>query len=227
MLVLGAMACVLGASACDTSIETTASVDNTTASKQDTTDTSVFICENTSGSRFEFTVRRGSRQLALWLPFEFERPYLVLGLSRDDPQEYRGRDVVVRLRGQSADLAVGAQRFSDCIEDAVRSAWEHAKLSGVDYRATGTGPDWTLEIRNGNRLEFTAEWRDTHIGVNAPPPIADGDEAVYRANAKSGDVEVRISNVACDPADGTDMRGSMVTVRTPDRVFEGCGRPLH
>ncbi len=40
--------------------------------------------------------------------------------------------------------------YLDCTYDRRASIWEHAKLSGVDFRAVGNEPGWVLEVREGD-----------------------------------------------------------------------------
>jgi hypothetical protein len=101
--------------------------------------TTVFDCETPAGASFEFTIRRGAAELALWLPGSFGMPYLVLSEEYEGNEFtglYREADVSVDLAGESVELRVGDDRFAGCRENQQRSVWEHAKLSGIDFRAS-------------------------------------------------------------------------------------------
>jgi len=166
----------------------------------------------------------------LWLPLEFGYPYLVLAQDFDRGEStYREGGVELTLDRNEAQLNVDGARFAGCSLDPVRSVWEHAKLSGADFRATGADPGWSLELRAGGMLVFRTE--DGGIRIDVPTPELDTDSqagmAVYRAVAAQQELTVTITDVQCAPADGTTMSGAHVTVTLGGRTFLGCGRSLH
>ena len=194
--------------------------------------TAVYDCARPDGTEFEFTIRRGAGEIALWLPFEFNRPYLVLSEVFDGAAStgtFRESDVSVAPAERDAALTVGSQRFTGCAYDRVRSIWEHAKLSGGDFRASGEEPAWYLELRREDRLEFRTA--DPEHSLRVPwaeieqHTIATGVTYLYGAGPRA--VEVVIDLTACDVPDGLAVRGSRVTVTVDGMVFDGCGRALH
>lgn len=193
--------------------------------------TAVFECTKPGGEQFELTIRRGPGELALWLPWEFDRPYLVLSQIAEQGKmtsDFREGDVLLRFDGDRVDLTVGAEHFDGCTENPVRSVWEHAKLAGVDFRAVGTKPDWYVEIRRGATILFQAGDNGAHVAVPTPEPGTDAAErAVYRAAGNGHDLVVEIGGAACPAPDGIDMSGTAVVVTLDGEVYSGCGRPLH
>jgi len=194
--------------------------------------TAVYTCQRADGDAFEFTTRHGPGELALWLPFEFDKPYLVLSEIFEGTEStgiFREGDVSVAATEQDAALTVGSQRFTGCAYDRVRSIWEHAKLSGVDFRASGEDPAWYLELRREDRLEFRSA--DPEHSLRVPwaeieqHKVATGVTYLYAAGPQT--VEVVIKIAACDVPDGIAVRGSRVSVTAAGTVFEGCGRALH
>jgi len=196
-----------------------------------TINTRVFDCADSVGvGPFEFTIRLGPGELALWLPMDFGIPYVVLSQDFELPDAtYREGELELRLQPDIAELSVGDRRYGGCRLNAVRSVWEHAKLSGVDFRATGSDPSWYLEIRNGGPLVFSVE--NGSVGIEAPTPVADTDESAgtttYITVVRGQRLMVRISLSICSPQDGTSMAGSTVIVNWEDRDYVGCGRALH
>lgn len=194
----------------------------------------MYECHRPDGEAFEFTVRRGAAELALWLPGEFARPYLVLSeeyVGTEFTGLYREADVSVDLADASVELVVGGERFEACRENRLRSVWEHAKLSGMSFRATGENPAWYLEIRDGDRLEFRSALDATALRL----PMADIriDSGVAGASYRSPGAEplllVQIDAAPCVVRDGLGLAGAgvSVVVTSGGRRFGGCGRPLH
>jgi hypothetical protein len=56
---------------------------------------------------------------------------------------------LVDLADESVELHVGDQRFTGCRENRLRSVWEHAKLTGIDFRASGEAAGFAVEIGGG------------------------------------------------------------------------------
>jgi len=193
--------------------------------------TSVFDCPGqASHEPFELTVRRGPGELALWLPFSFGIPYVVLSRDFDvDGETYREADLRLDLTASGASLTVGDDEFSDCVINPLRSVWEHAELSGIDYRASGTDPHWYLEIRRRGPLVFALESGNTYFDVPTPEPEYDAlrERTVYRSQVGERSLVVEIDNPSCAPEDGAPIGGSSVVVRLDTQTYSGCGRALN
>lgn len=192
--------------------------------------TDVYDCRRPDDSRFEFTIRRGPGEMAAWLPFEFGYPYLVL--SSDGSAEatlYREGDVAITVGTASADLVVGELHFPDCKHNALRSEWEHAKLTGVDYRASGDDGDWILEIRNADTIRFVQRSGGIELRFPTPEPVSDDVRRVttWSTRDAGNTLELTVSGVQCSALDRDDLGGTSVTVILGDRLFTGCGRALH
>ena len=191
-------------------------------------DTEVFECAPAPGEPFDFTIRHGSAELALWLPARFHQPYLVLSITvMDGDETYREGDVALAFRDGRADLTIGEERFLGCVQNPVRSVWEHAKLTGVDFRAAGSSPNWYVEIRRGVELVFRSG--DRSISVPAPEPESDAVRGItaYRATRNGVELDVAIGGGACEPPDRRDLGGVAVTVTLGGASFLGCGHALH
>jgi hypothetical protein len=196
----------------------------------DPINTTVFECP--AADAIEFTVRRGAAELALWLPSAFGRPYLVLSeeyVGTRFTGIYREGDVTLDLADASVELVVGDRQFRDCRENRLRSVWEHAKLSGASFRATGEDPAWYLEIRDGDRLDFRSALDPTLLTL----PMAEvrvevgAAGASYRSTRGESGLVAEISAAPCAVDDGLGLSGVTVVVTERGRLFNGCGRPLY
>lgn len=177
-------------------------------------------------------MRRGAAELALWLPPALERPYLVLSeeyVGSRFTGVYREGDVMLDLADESVELSVGDERFTACHENRLRSVWEHAKLTGVDFRATGEDPGWYLEIRDGDRLDFRSALDEAllTLQMSAIRLQSGAAGASYRSTAGSLQIVAEISATPCTVADGLGLSGVTVVVTQGERRLGGCGRPLH
>jgi uncharacterized membrane protein len=187
--------------------------------------TFVFECQSNAGT-FSFTIRTGPGEIALWLPQRFERPYLVLGQVRAaSGAKYEGDGVMVWSKGTDAMLEIDGETLRGCTENRYASIWEHAKLSGIDFRGVGNEPGWVLEIRSGNSIRFEYDYGQSELEVSAPEPQV--DPANRSARYVTDSLEVLIEGTSCNDTMADRTYESRVTVNMSGRVYRGCGRALH
>jgi putative lipoprotein len=201
--------------------------------------TSVYTCQDPEGDSFSFTVTElhmGPGELALWLPSRFGRSYEILAQGEGPGQlQYSADGIVFTPMEEIADLAVGGQRFEGCRLDRAKGVWEHAKLSGVDFRATGNEPGWHLEIRNdlearaGKRIRFVFDYGERDAVLHAPDPMVEDEphRTVYRGENGDLDIVVQIEGDACTDSMSGERFEATVTVEFQGKVYRGCGRALH
>jgi putative lipoprotein len=217
-------ACCLVTSLACSKAESPPTIENNTAAI-----TSVFTCP-ADDKTITFVVRTMNADLALWLPPEFDRPYLLLEQApAASGARYETADVMVWLHGQEAMLTVDSTAYKACQRDAYASIWEHAKLDGVDFRATGNEPGWTLEIRNRNSLLLDYDYGESRIETVLSGPVEDSAEqrTIFSADVDGQSLTVEISAMKCtDSMSGFEFE-STVVVNIDGRILQGCGRALH
>jgi uncharacterized membrane protein/membrane-bound inhibitor of C-type lysozyme len=191
--------------------------------------TSVFNCP-AKDKAITFIVRTMNADLALWLPAEFDRPYLLLEqVPAASGAKYETGDVMVWLHGQEAMLAVDGITYKACQRDAYASVWEHAKLDGVDFRATGNEPGWMLEIRNRHSLLLDYDYGESRIETKLAGPVEESTKqrTIFSANVDGQALTIEIYATECtDSMSGFEFE-STVVVNIGGRILHGCGRALH
>jgi len=122
----------------------------------------------------------------------------------------------------------GQRTFVDCVEDVEASRWEHAKLSGHDYRAVADDGSWTLVLRRGEMVLHDAS-RGERLAVVTAGPVTDLDTDVteYRGHGDGHTLVLRIGRSACALPDGVPLSGTTLTVVVDGERRAGCGAPLH
>ena len=225
-----AAASLLFTVACDGEPETAVATDK---SETPPAVTAVFECA-ADDAPFAFTTRTIAQGLALWLPLKFNRPYLALEQTpAASGARFEGEGaadgVVVWLHGEDAMLEVDGERFSGCRRDPQASIWEHAKLSGVDFRGTGNEPGWVLEISERTRIDLSYDYGASRIQANASEPVDDqrAMRTTWEAIVDGVPLKIEISAVACTDSMSGEQFESTVVIYLGDRELNGCGRPLH
>ena len=192
--------------------------------------TYVYECAANAKDDFRFTVRTGPGELALWLPARFNRPYLVLSQVRAaSGAKYQEGDVVVWTKGGEALLEIAGQTYEGCTENRRRSIWEHAKLSGVDFRATGNEPGWHVEITEGRRIQFTYDYGQRQVVAPTPQPDVDAENGrtVYHAQTEAHNLKAIIESTPCTDTMSGEIYSVTTTVVLDGKTYRGCGRSLH
>ncbi|GMR17080.1 MAG: hypothetical protein BMS9Abin32_136 [Gammaproteobacteria bacterium] len=179
---------------------------------------------------FSFVTRNGPGEIALWLPPALGKPYLVLGQIRAvSGARYMGEGVLVWNKGDTALLEVDGRQYGGCTLNRRSSIWEHAKLSGVDFRAIGNEPGWHLEIREGDSIRFVYDYGQKEVLTSAPQREVDNDRrrATYTVETEADKLQVTIVGERCSDTMSDETFESRVTVTLNDRIYRGCGRALH
>lgn len=111
---------------------------------------------------------------------------------------------------------------------AARAIWTEARERGVDFRAIGQEPGWTLEIWEGDRIELLGDYGDWRIVTPAPPPETPGPpgRTYYRIRTDAHTLDITIEPVDCFDTMSGEPFPAAVRVILDGRTFEGCGRAL-
>lgn len=142
---------------------------------------------------------------------------------------YEGDGVVVWSKGGEALLEVDGETIRGCRENRYESIWEHAKLSGVDFRGVGNEPGWVLELRNADTILFRYDYGQSEVKVPAPEPQTDqaNRRSTWTAMSDAGELVVTVEGMVCNDSMSDHTFATRVTVRLGAREFHGCGRALH
>lgn len=119
--------------------------------------------------------------------------------------------------------------YLDCAYDHGDSIWEHAKLSGVDFRAQGNEPGWVLEIREGERLDLSYDYGQGELSVPVDQKRSDqeGRTTVFSGSSLGETLTVTLIGETCRDTMADNVFPTRVEVEFSGRHLKGCGRPLH
>lgn len=104
--------------------------------------------------------------------------------------------------------------------------WQEARFRGIEFRAAGDEPPWSLEVDTGVAVEFATGMGDARAVTKFPPAELTGTDSRMTLTAVSGSrslavlAERRVCNLA-----GSTMTLA-VTVTLNGKTYHGCGRPL-
>jgi uncharacterized lipoprotein YbaY/membrane-bound inhibitor of C-type lysozyme len=116
-----------------------------------------------------------------------------------------------------------------CRSVPTEEAWEDARSRGIDVRAAGEDPDWSVEIDEGNVMAFVGDFGATRVIAPAPLPQVDPalGRTTYYATTAEHTLSVALEHRLCWFRENSNASSATVTVTLDEsKVYRGCGRPL-
>ncbi len=192
------------------------------ASDWSTPRTFVFACEDD----YEFVARIEGEKAWVF------RPEGTVGLPHvpsGSGGKYSNGTVTFWTKGQDALLDDDGMTHRGCRDDPRRAVWEHAKLSGADFRAVGNEPGWHLEILQQSRIVLVADYGAARYEFDLPEPTVDREARVtrYETSRDGHGLTLVLRAHRCrDTMSGEEFETEVV-VTLDGRQLRGCGRALH
>jgi hypothetical protein len=146
---------------------------------------------------------------------------MVLPQIGDDPPTFANATVTVTMTADYMRMT-GPMGTPVCRRNLEEAPWQDARLRGIEFRATGSQPDWVLEYDEGIALTFVAG--------DLPPLGAtlwfvaanSGDRMTIEGSDGDREVLVAIERAVCTGPSGVTTARVVVTIET--HTFTGCGR---
>jgi uncharacterized membrane protein len=159
--------------------------------------------------------------------FEPERVWLFVGdqtlslpqIPSTSGVHFTDGRVTFREIDNQASTDASGEPHERCMNRPSAVPWEEARLRGVDFRATGQDPAWTLEIDEGSGIVFgDGQTRLTFPAARAPDNVIE---------VSSEGRSIRIERTPAECSDPTGERlDTFVRVLVDGREYRGCGRRL-
>lgn len=172
---------------------------------------------------YDFTARLGPGEMAVWLPDR----YVILSQVRSaSGTKYVEGDIEFWSKGDDAILNVGDQQHLNCALVPGRVPWEDARRRGVEFRAVGNEPGWSLEIQKERHLLFLGDYGMRRVATPNPGVQLQGNIRRYHAVTESADLQVEIAEEPCSDTMSGEVFPNQVMVTLDNDIFYGCGRDL-
>lgn len=203
-----------------TSTVTTSDDDASAAAEGDGPLTRVYTCPD--GFRFSARVDGGEAHLDLGTRR--------LSLARDPSApgtRYTDGDTLFETRNGEATIEVDASIRSGCRGRDAADPWQAAALRGVDLRALGREPGWSVEVVEGEWLRLVATGREGML--IAPDPARERTQSgvtVYTGRADGQRLRLRLTESACTDSMSGESHPLTATLTLDGRELRGCARRL-
>jgi uncharacterized membrane protein len=184
--------------------------------------TYVYDCE----SGFRFIARSADDTVWLFLPthaVQLPRAKSVSG------EKYSGRNTSFSRAGASAVLQYGQQIYRRCRNNDAAAVWEHARLNGVDFRAAGKQPGWSLELTLDDEIVFVQDRSQTVYRFPTPTPEIDAAarKTTYLAESSGHQLTLSLEARPCTGSASAEPLEVTVRIKLDDEIYQGCGMALH
>ena len=171
----------------------------------------------------EFVARMGEDDIAIWLE---DRQLILPQVPSGSGVKYEKEGLVFWSKGEEAMLIIGNQQFPDCKLAPRRVPWEDARRRGVDFRAVGNEPGWTIEIRHDSHILYVGDYGQTRVLFSKPQLETQGEHTTYLASNGTKELRVEITDELCTDTMKGDTFSAKVTISYAGNIFRGCGNSL-
>lgn len=203
-----------------TSTVTTTDENASAAADADGPFTRVYTCPD--GFRFSARVDAGEAHLDLGTRR--------LSLARDPSgpdTRYTDGETLFETRNGEATIEIDASIRSGCRGRDAADPWRAAALRGVDLRALGQEPGWSVEVVQGEWMRLIATGREGML--IAPDPARERTESgatVYTGWADGQRLRLRLTESACTDAMSGESHPLTASLTLGGRELRGCARRL-
>lgn len=172
---------------------------------------------------FRFVTRSEPQRVWLFLP---ERTMSLPQVPAGSGALYSDGRATLRVTGDEAALDLEGRSHGECVNQESEVVWEDARLRGVDFRAEGDGPAFTLEI-DGRWIVFVEEDAGRQVfPAGQSAAIEEGAPIVYESQVEKHRIRIEIARRTCAGRGGAVLPAT-VLVKLDERTFRGCGRSLN
>jgi len=138
---------------------------------------------------------------------------------------YTAPGLELQIDGDNAILREEGKTTQICTNNRKQAIWENAKLNGVDFRAIGNEPGWSLEFIESSKIVLISDYGKTRIERAMPEANTDTDAKTTRWEA--GDLLIEVSAGPCADSMSDDRYESTVRINWQGQILQGCGQALH
>lgn len=203
-----------------TSTVTTTDEDASAATEGDDPFARVYTCPD----GFRFSARAGADEAHLDLGTRR------LTLAREPSASgarYTNGEALFQTRNGEATLEVDASIRSGCRGRDAADPWQAAALRGVDLRAHGQEPGWSVEVVQGEWLRVVKAGEDRMRVAPGPARERTGSGAtVYTGRADGQPLRLRLTESACTDSMSGESYPLTATLMLGGRELRGCARRL-
>lgn len=142
--------------------------------------------------------------------------------------KYVAHGLLVWTKGDEALIEIDGRRHQGCRGSPAKTAWEQARIDGVEFRALGNEPGWILEVDEETGIIFVTDYGQTRHRFNRPHrrDFPHEDVIQYHAPGDGGEIIVTLTSGGCLDDMSSEPFPVRALVSLAGRDYRGCGRML-
>lgn len=173
---------------------------------------------------FRFSARAGADEVHLDLG---TRRLTLARESSASGARYTDGETLFETRNGDATIEIDASIRSGCRGQDAADPWQAAALRGVDLRAHGQEPGWSVEVVQGEWLRIVQAGEADMLVAPEPARERTGSGAtVYTGEVDGQRLRLRLTESACTDSMSGESHPLTATLTLDDRQLRGCARRL-
>lgn len=173
---------------------------------------------------FRFSARTGADEAHLDLG---TRRMTLAREPAETGSRYADDETLFQTRGGEATIEVDASIRSGCRGQDAADPWQEAALRGVDLRALGQEPGWSVEVVQGEWLRIVQAGETGMLVAPEPARERTGSGAtVYTGEVDGQRLRLRLTESTCTDSMSGESHPLTATLTLDDRQLRGCARRL-
>jgi len=172
-----------------------------------------------------FTIRIEGEKARLFLP---DRIMSLPRVQSDYGMKFSDGSVTFQIEGDDVSLDLGNEIYHGCQNDLAKAIRVTAKLRGIDFRAVGNEPGWSLEIDNDGSILFINNYGEDQYVFATPEPVIDQQSGttIYLVQDAGHTVTIILRDQQCHDDMSGEPFDTTVTLIFDGRRLRGCGKAL-
>ena len=149
-------------------------------------------------------------------------------LPSDDGMKFSDASVTLRIKGDDVSLDLGGKVYRGCQEKQAKTPGSVTKSRGVDFKAVGNEPGWSLEIDNDGSILFINNYgKDQYVFATPKPTVVrETGTTLYLVQDAEHTMTVILRDQPCHDDMSGEPSNTTVTLVFDGRRFRGCGKAL-
>jgi len=143
-------------------------------------------------------------------------------------EKYQSTEYLFWSKGSGALLETTGGKRRQCANNPARAIWEAARLNGVDFRAVGNEPGWSLELGE-DLLALETDYGASRYEFRTPQADVNVDAKLtrYQVTENGQKLLLELKGQRCTDTMSGETFPTRVSATLNGRVLRGCGRALH
>jgi len=182
-----------------------------------------YVYECSGGHSFTVRIEQDKARL-----FVQDRTISLPRVQSDSGLKFSDGSDTLQVEGDEVLLELGDEIYRGCQSKPTQVVREAVQLRGVDFRAVGNEPGWSLEIDHGGSILFINNYGDDQHVFSTPEPVVNQQSGtrIYLVQ----DIEHTMTIILRDQPCHDDMSGepfdTTVTLIFDGKRLKGCGKAL-